>query len=141
MSDPQRPHGLQPSRLLRPWDFLGKSTGVGCHCLLRYSMQREEITKGWNTWVQAPGSFLMSQPLHIHEPPGPSGPSFVCLFAPSGPSTPTLWTLGLGLPLLDVCRSLLFGGFLGRQADSFFLFLLFVFIFQVILFLLLIPCR
>ena len=36
MSDPQRPHGLQPSRLLHPWDFPGKSTGVGCHCLLRY---------------------------------------------------------------------------------------------------------
>ena len=34
MSDPQRPHGLQPSRLLHPWDFPGKSTGVGCHCLL-----------------------------------------------------------------------------------------------------------
>ena len=33
MSDPQRPHGLQPSRLLHPWDFPGKSTGVGCHCL------------------------------------------------------------------------------------------------------------
>ena len=31
-----RPHGLQPTRLLRPWDFPGKSTGVGCHCLLRY---------------------------------------------------------------------------------------------------------
>ena len=31
----QRPHGLQPTRLLRPWDFPGKSTGVGCHCLLR----------------------------------------------------------------------------------------------------------
>ena len=29
MSDPQRPHGLQPS------NFPGKSTGVGCHCLLR----------------------------------------------------------------------------------------------------------
>ena len=28
------PHGLQPSRLLHPWDFLSKSTGVGCHCLL-----------------------------------------------------------------------------------------------------------
>ena len=27
--------GLQPTRLLRPWDFPGKSTGVGCHCLLR----------------------------------------------------------------------------------------------------------
>ena len=29
--------GLQPTRLLRPWDFPGKSTGVGCHCLLRLS--------------------------------------------------------------------------------------------------------
>ena len=36
MSDPERPHGLQPTRLLCPWDFPGKSTGVGCHCLLRY---------------------------------------------------------------------------------------------------------
>ena len=34
VSNPQRPHGLQPSRLLHPWDFPGKSTGVGCHCLL-----------------------------------------------------------------------------------------------------------
>ena len=35
MSNSQRPHGLQPTRLLRPWDFPGKSTGMGCHCLLR----------------------------------------------------------------------------------------------------------
>ena len=35
VSDPQRPHGLQPSRLLHPWDFPGRCTGVGCHCLLR----------------------------------------------------------------------------------------------------------
>jgi len=28
------PHGLQPTRLLHPWDFPGKNTGVGCHCLL-----------------------------------------------------------------------------------------------------------
>ena len=34
MSDSQRPHGLQPTRLLHPWDFPGKSTGVECHCLL-----------------------------------------------------------------------------------------------------------
>ena len=26
---------LQPTRLLPPWEFPGKSTGVGCHCLLR----------------------------------------------------------------------------------------------------------
>ena len=31
----QRPHRLQPTRLLRPWDFPGKSTGVGRHCLLQ----------------------------------------------------------------------------------------------------------
>ena len=34
LSDSSQPHGLQPTRLLRPWDFPGKSTGVGCHCLL-----------------------------------------------------------------------------------------------------------
>ena len=31
MPDSLRPRGLQPTRLLRPWDFPGKSTGVGCH--------------------------------------------------------------------------------------------------------------
>ena len=36
VSDSKRPHGLQPTRLL-PWDFRGKSTGVGCHCLLQSS--------------------------------------------------------------------------------------------------------
>ena len=35
VSNSSRPHGLQPTRLLRPWDFPGKSTRVGCHCLLR----------------------------------------------------------------------------------------------------------
>ena len=29
------PHGLQPTRLLPPWDSPGKSTGVGCHFLLQ----------------------------------------------------------------------------------------------------------
>ena len=29
VSDSVRPHGLQPTRLLHPWDFPGKSTGVG----------------------------------------------------------------------------------------------------------------
>ena len=35
VSDSSRAHGPQPTRLLRPWDFPGKSTGVGCHCLLQ----------------------------------------------------------------------------------------------------------
>ena len=38
VSDSLRPHGLQPPRLLHPWDFPDKSPGVGCHCLLRLSM-------------------------------------------------------------------------------------------------------
>ena len=29
VSNSLRPHGLQPTRLLRPWDSPGKSTGVG----------------------------------------------------------------------------------------------------------------
>ena len=36
VSDPQWPHGLPPMRLLRPWDFPGKSTGVGCHWVCCY---------------------------------------------------------------------------------------------------------
>ena len=31
VSDSLWPHGLQPTRLLCPWDFPGKNTGVGCH--------------------------------------------------------------------------------------------------------------
>ena len=33
VSDSLQPHGLQPPRLLHPWDFPGKSTGVGRHFL------------------------------------------------------------------------------------------------------------
>ena len=34
MSDSSQSHGLQPTRLLHPWDFPGRSTRVGYHCLL-----------------------------------------------------------------------------------------------------------
>ena len=34
MSNSLRPHRL-PTRLLHPWDFPGKNTGVGCHFLLQ----------------------------------------------------------------------------------------------------------
>ena len=44
MSNSSRPHGLQPTRLLRPWDFPGKSAGVGCHCLLQLAALREVKT-------------------------------------------------------------------------------------------------
>ena len=35
MSDSLWPHGLYPTRLLHPWDFPGKNTGVSCHFLLQ----------------------------------------------------------------------------------------------------------
>ena len=34
MSEPLRPHGLQPARLLCPWGSPGKNTGVDCHAHL-----------------------------------------------------------------------------------------------------------
>ena len=36
MSDSLWPHGLQPARLLRPWDSPGKNSRVGCHFLLQW---------------------------------------------------------------------------------------------------------
>ena len=30
-----QPHGLESTKLLCPWDFPGKNTGVGCHFLLQ----------------------------------------------------------------------------------------------------------
>ena len=41
----ERPHGLQPVRLLCPWDFPGKNTGLGCHFLLQGIL----LTQGSNT--------------------------------------------------------------------------------------------
>ena len=42
-SDSPRPHGLQPTRLLCSWDFPGKSTGVGCHCLLLWPQTANDV--------------------------------------------------------------------------------------------------
>ena len=39
VSDSSWSHGLQPTRLPHPWDFPGKSTGVGCHRLLQGAYQ------------------------------------------------------------------------------------------------------
>ena len=35
ISDSLPPHGLQPSKVLCPWDSPGKNTRVGCHALLQ----------------------------------------------------------------------------------------------------------
>ena len=46
VSDSVRPHGLQPTRLLRPWDSPGKNTGVGCHFLL-HRLRLNKILEGY----------------------------------------------------------------------------------------------
>ena len=51
VSDPQQPNGLQPTRLLQPWDFPGRSTGVGCHWLLR--LFSSEDTQNIMLWSYA----------------------------------------------------------------------------------------
>ena len=35
VSDSLQPYRLNPAKLLCPWDFLGKNTGVSCHFLLQ----------------------------------------------------------------------------------------------------------
>ena len=50
MSDPQQPHGLQPTRLLCPRDFPGKSTGVGCYCVLHVCRLHHENC--WARWTK-----------------------------------------------------------------------------------------
>ena len=65
VSDSSRPHGPQPTRLLCPWNFPGKSTGVGCHrlvglywwpfvtpCQLRPLSSRFQKVNFKNKWIK-----------------------------------------------------------------------------------------
>ena len=53
-----QPHGLLPARLLCPWDFPGKHTGVGCHFLLQGIFP----TQGSNLPALAGGFFTAELP-------------------------------------------------------------------------------
>ena len=46
MSDSVLSHRRQPTRLRRPWDSPGKSTGVGCHFLLQGIFPTQESNPG-----------------------------------------------------------------------------------------------
>ena len=60
MSDSLWPQGLKPTRLLCPWDFPGKNTGVGCHFLLQGSSR----PKNW-TWIFCKSSALQVDSLPL----------------------------------------------------------------------------
>ena len=68
-----RLHGLEPTRLLSPWDSPGKNTGVGCHALL----QRIFLTQGSNLGILHCRQILyclshQGSPLSFHSLPVPS---------------------------------------------------------------------
>ena len=49
-------HGLQPSRLLCPWNLLDKNAQVGCHFLLHGYIQEHALLSFLWTIVREPGS-------------------------------------------------------------------------------------
>ena len=57
-------HGLQPARLLCPWDSLGKNTGVGCHALLQGIFPTRNRTQDSRT---AGGFFTIWATREAHE--------------------------------------------------------------------------
>ena len=45
-----RPHRLQPTRILYPWDFPGKNTEVSCHFLLQGILSTKELNPCFLHW-------------------------------------------------------------------------------------------
>ena len=60
VSDFLRPHGLQPARLLCPWDSPGKNPGVGCHVLLQGIFPTQGLSLGFTAPALAAGFFTIS---------------------------------------------------------------------------------
>ena len=83
-------HSVVSDPLLHPWDFLGKSTGVGCHCLLQGPGYSE-----CGSWPQEPPGGLsetqnlgnptvLHQDLHFNEAPSGSSACYsLWYFAPA----------------------------------------------------------
>ena len=58
VSDSLWPHGLQPAKLLCPWDSPGNNTGVGCHALLQGSSRPGDGTRISTSSTCLPSSFI-----------------------------------------------------------------------------------
>ena len=50
MSNSVQPYGLLPTRLLCPWDFPGKNTGVGYRLLLQQICPTQELKVHFLQW-------------------------------------------------------------------------------------------
>ena len=60
--DSLQPHKLQPTGLLRPWNFPGKNTAVGCHSYPKGSSQPRDWTR--ISCASCTGRWIL-----YHEPP------------------------------------------------------------------------
>ena len=63
MFDSFGPHGLQPTRFLRSWDFPGKGTGVGFHFLL--STQCWQIQSSFNCITESVWSWNTTRHISV----------------------------------------------------------------------------
>ena len=79
MSDSLWPHGLQPTRLLCPWDSPGKNTGVGCHALLQGIFPTQ-----WSNWGLLHCRQILYQLSHQRSPNQPYFNKLGALWWPRG---------------------------------------------------------
>jgi len=81
---------LKPARLLCPWDFLGKNTGVGCHALLQGIFRTQRSNPGllhrwcilyhWATHNIVWRCYFLPDHIIQNSPPGPQP---ACPLSPS----------------------------------------------------------
>ena len=62
VSDSLWPRGLYPTRLLCPWDFPGKNTGVDCHFLLQGIFLTQALSPHLCIFTLAGGFFTTKSP-------------------------------------------------------------------------------
>ena len=80
-SDSLWPNGLQPARILCPWDFPVKNTGVGFQALFQWILQPKDWTHV--SWASGIGEQILVPLSHLESPPK-------CNAAKSLQSCPTL---------------------------------------------------
>ena len=72
VSDSWRSHGLQPTRLPRPWDSPGKNNWVGCHFLLQCMKVKSESEVAQSYPTQRPHGLQPTRLLHPWDFPSKS---------------------------------------------------------------------
>ena len=103
-----RPHRRQPTRMPRPWDSLGKNTGVGCHFLLQCMKVKSEsevvqscptLSTPWTAVYQAPPSMGFSRQKYWSGVPLPSPIVFTTSLSSLPPCNSPSAPRKLGSPL------------------------------------------